>query len=921
MNFTSPAFLWALPLAAAPLLLHLFSLRRARRVSFGDLSLLRQVYARALPRARLRSRLLLAARCLLLFFLILSYAGPMMPSASPGPSGTAAEEEALDLVLLLDASYSMGFRVGGKTRFEAARAAGEELLGALKPADRVAVGVFSDRLEPLSGGALDQWQDKRQALEVLSRAKLGFRATDFGPPLKAARDLLAAAPNRRRAVVLLSDGARHGLRGPLAAEPDISLLALEWPGEAGNGFIVDVRPSPDSSSKKPRLTASVKSFGKEEASVIDVSMEGERVASLAVSLRPDAEQSVSAALPGARRLEAPAWSGQAALRLDALSADDVYFYSFRHARRPKVLCLYGNPDFFKSLTGGYFLKEILGGAGESLLEQDGEFMDLARLGEARLSDYQAVILADFKKVSPAAADELERFVRRGGGLWLLPGTRTETDGFSALDAWLPAHIGAPAASWDPQGLKGSSHLWREFDLQRVSVGRYHKLEPREGAKTWLSSASGDPLLVSGVRGDGRIVVWASSLDTAWSNLGVKPVFAAWTQTILREISPAGGERGELLHLKIGEPLIRVWDKGRAVPARVRVRAPDGRVTALAVRERRVVYAETEQPGIYTLSEDGSSAPKTAYAVNLDRSLESDLTPAEDAPWKTLRAERAREDFFKSLYGRDIRAQTMAAALAFLILELFLALPWSAKAAALSLLLISFPAPARAQQGDRFVWSQLKLDSGWDPYPAVPSDILQFLSTVTSALVLPERRTLTLKDPLLFSSPLVVLTGRQAPPELDEEQVSNLRNYLSGGGMLWIEDASGSAPGSFDRWVRRVLAQVLPESPLVVLEPDHVVFRTFFLARPAGRVMARGSLEGVWREGRTAVIYSRNDLLGAWAKDALGRPLYPCSPGGEAQRHGAKKLTLNILMYSLTGSYKADAVHQPSILQKIRSGIP
>ena len=54
---------------------------------------------------------------------------------------------------------------------------------------------------------------------------------------------------------------------------------------------------------------------------------------------------------------------------------------------------------------------------------------------------------------------------------------------------------------------------------------------------------------------------------------------------------------------------------------------------------------------------------------------------------------------------------------------------------------------------------------------------------------------------------------------------------------------------------------------------------------------------------------------------LGRPLLPCLPGGEPQRHNARKLTLDILMYSLTGSYKSDAVHQPYLLQKMRQGIP
>lgn len=115
---------------------------------------------------------------------------------------------------------------------------------------------------------------------------------------------------------------------------------------------------------------------------------------------------------------------------------------------------------------------------------------------------------------------------------------------------------------------------------------------------------------------------------------------------------------------------------------------------------------------------------------------------------------------------------------------------------------------------------------------------------------------------------------------------------------------------------------MPDSELKPLSPDHVVFRTFFLMRkPGGRVLVSGSVEGVDWGGKTVVVYTRNDLLGAWAKDPLGRELYECSPGGDAQRMQAKKMTLNIVLFALTGTYKTDAVHQPYILEKMRMGQP
>lgn len=120
-----------------------------------------------------------------------------------------------------------------------------------------------------------------------------------------------------------------------------------------------------------------------------------------------------------------------------------------------------------------------------------------------------------------------------------------------------------------------------------------------------------------------------------------------------------------------------------------------------------------------------------------------------------------------------------------------------------------------------------------------------------------------------------------------------------------------------------MKELYPEQPLSKLSTDHAVFRSFFLLRGvAGRRVSEKYLEGVslggqnGGEGRTAVIYSPNDVMGAWVKDNLGQYVYSCEPGGEPQRWESFKLMLNIVYFSLTGTYKKDAIHQPFIERKL-----
>ena len=55
---------------------------------------------------------------------------------------------------------------------------------------------------------------------------------------------------------------------------------------------------------------------------------------------------------------------------------------------------------------------------------------------------------------------------------------------------------------------------------------------------------------------------------------------------------------------------------------------------------------------------------------------------------------------------------------------------------------------------------------------------------------------------------------------------------------------------------------------------------------------------------------------AWALDDGNRPLYATVPGGEVQREMAFRAGVNIVMYTLTGNYKADQVHIPALLERL-----
>jgi hypothetical protein len=231
------------------------------------------------------------------------------------------------------------------------------------------------------------------------------------------------------------------------------------------------------------------------------------------------------------------------------------------------------------------------------------------------------------------------------------------------------------------------------------------------------------------------------------------------------------------------------------------------------------------------------------------------------------------------------------------------------------------APRRALSfGDasRFIPAIARHGGNWNARPNGLRRLCWELASRTSVEIYPEARPFELSDRALFRFPFLYLGGEGAFPPLTDDAVANLRRFLTYGGFLVADANDGSDGDGFDASFRSQIARVLPGSPLVRLPQEHVVFKSFYLIdRHGGRLLTRPFLEAAMVGGRAAVVYSQNDLAGAWSRDEHGDWEFEVSPGGESQREIALRTGVNLAMYALCLDYKEDAVHLPFILKKRR----
>ena len=149
--------------------------------------------------------------------------------------------------------------------------------------------------------------------------------------------------------------------------------------------------------------------------------------------------------------------------------------------------------------------------------------------------------------------------------------------------------------------------------------------------------------------------------------------------------------------------------------------------------------------------------------------------------------------------------------------------------------------------------------------------------------------------------------------------ANVNTYLKNGGTILFD--TRTAGGGIDVQALRGIVRGLDIPPLVQVSPDHVLTRAFYLIQEfpgrwnSGTLWVERAGERV-NDGVSPVIAGGNDWAAAWALDDADRPLYPVVPGGERQREMAFRFGINLVMYTLTGNYKADQVHLPAILKRL-----
>jgi len=558
----------------------------------------------------------------------------------------------------------------------------------------------------------------------------------------------------------------------------------------------------------------------------------------------------------------------------------------------------------------------------------GPFAEIRQGSIANLLDRQlsVLVLADDPLPAGPDRDTVTKWVEKGGTLIRFAGPRTAEQPIGEVDPLMPVKlIGGDrelggAMSWSkPAGLApfpSSSPFAGLAVPDDVTVNRQVLAEPstKLSAHTWATLADGTPLVTETAMGAGRIVLFHVTANADWSNL---PLSGLYVEMLRR-----------LVTLSVGvttPPGHAILMPAETLDGFGLLTAPPPAAAGLAADAFNDTPASPHHPpGLYG-PENGRRALNLSAAV----------PPPEPAP---MIAGARVERLAGVVPERALGPPLLAAAVLLLAIDMLVALGLRGllrlrlvgAAVVIALVLGSGATHAASLQTGIFPALATRLGYIVTGDPQVDGVSKQGLEGLSEYVDERTAATLVEPDPVtpgntdLSFYPLLYWPITPDAPALSPEAVATLNDYMSRGGIILIDtrdsgSGEGFAPGT-GAALRRV-AKGLVVPPLAPLTTEHVLARSFYLLRDfPGRYtgatiwVQRG--EDLTNDSVSPVVIGGNDWAAAWAVNADGRYPYAVIPGGERQRVMAYRFGVNLVMYALTGNYKADQVHVPQILERL-----
>jgi len=928
LDFTSPILLTAL--LALPVLWWLLRLLppRPRKIAFPPTRILFDIEPKEETPAR-TPWWLTALRLLLATLIVLAAAGPIW---NPAPAGMRASGP---IVLLLDSGWA-----SAASWEQRLRAANDIITRAEN--DRRSIALIASGA-PQKDVSLLRPGEAREALRlIVPTPYTPVRADALSPLSQILRQHADAS------VIWLADGIDTG------GGADFTKRLSELAGDRLtilNGGIPSARALKAPDNAAGGLT--VKVLRADETALATGSVRARDLRGLLLGEAPFSFK--AGELETEARFDLPVEIRNDIARIEIAnerSAGAVQLLDKRWRRRAVGIVSGGTIDTRQPLlSASYYLTRALGPfADVRAAESAAPSEAIGRFIDERLP---VMILSDVGTIAPAARQKLEQWIDNGGLLIRFAGPRlaaAEDDDLVPVRLRRGGRVLGGSMSWEqPQKLGAFPRESPFHELavpDDVTVARQVLAEPdaQLADRTWAALADGTPLVTAVKRGRGLLVLFHVAADTRWSNL---PLSGTFVEMLRKTIALAG---------TMAEDSARPASPRHSVQTIAPARLLDGFGTLIAPGPTaRPIPTDFDEhasadhpPGFY-------GPPESLVAVNTLAPNDT-LAPLD---FGALKAEPYRQ-----AAAVDLRAIMLMGVMLLMLADGLIVLWLSGGASRLTWRRAGTAALIAAAV---FAWNGERAFAQSNPTRLNAADDFALRATLQTrlayvitgnnevdnvsrtgleglSLFLAQRTALEPGDPMgvdpardeLAFFPILYWPIAPDAVKPTPAALAKIDAYMKQGGTILFDTRDAFASlgrGAAVSPALTKLREILSSLDIPELEPvpqDHVLTKSFFLLRDFPGRFATGKLwvealpdaaESETRparagDGVSPILITSNDLAGAWAINADGQPLLPITQNEPRQREFAYRAGTNIVMYVLTGNYKADQVHAPALIERL-----
>ena len=529
MIFLNPAILFGLLAASIPVIIHLFNLRKLKKIEFSTLAFLKELQKNKIRKIKLKQWILLALRVLIILFLVMAFARPALQSVKIGGTTSAAKTTA---VFILDDTFSMSVVDQKGSYFNQAKEIINQVIAQLQEGDEVGLILISN---PNSKDNLTS--NLTEYLKKINQLDLSFTTGDINSAIVKASQILSESKNFNREIYVLSDFQKNKINSKNIIT-DLSELLNE-----------NVKLYSFDLSDKDVFNLSI-----DDLKINNQIFEKDKPVSFSVTITNNSKQDVNSAVVslfiGAERAAQKSFdvnAGQstiveieaipkttgfidivAEIETDEIEQDNKRYASLFIPERISV------GMFAENSADLNFVELVLQTAGDDKYEIVRK--NINQITSQQFDKYQTIILS--ANFLTAGIEQLKNYIKDGGGLVLFPASTPDVVKLNQFYPQLGLGINSSFI-----GKVNSNDLKIKFDKTDFNHPVFQNIFQKEDKKKYESpelnayykiSSAGNQIisLVDGSSflseykiGNGKVFVFNSSPVLSWSDFPIKSIFA------------------------------------------------------------------------------------------------------------------------------------------------------------------------------------------------------------------------------------------------------------------------------------------------------------------------------------------------------------------------------------------------------------